>query len=97
MGSCVRNWLNTNHTTCSYVVSVKEKIKQRREIGRKEPLERVESDKLYENEWLREGFRRCTPRKAVAGTKALSYKCAGCDAGRGRCQQEDEKDAAFEV
>lgn len=57
MGSCVRNWLNTKHTTCSCVVNVKEKIKQRREIGRKEPLERVESDKLYENEWLREGFR----------------------------------------
>lgn len=52
---------------CSCVVSVKEKIKQRKEIGRKKKLlENVEFDRLCGNGWLEEGFKRSAPRKAVA-------------------------------
>lgn len=40
------------------------------------------------------GFRGGIPRKSVAGAKALRSEH---DAGRARCQEEDEKDAAFEV
>lgn len=35
--------------------------------------------------------------KEVVRTKVLSRKCAGCDAGRGNWQQEDEKGIAFEI
>lgn len=62
-------------------------------MGKKKLLEKMKFDRLYENGGLEEASGGI-PRKPVAGAKALRSEH---DARRARCQEEDEKDAAFEV